>query len=171
MKLFIILAETGFSFSLIFLPILLGLLRAQMNGGKKIDEIWFCYIVIGIGIQGLVTGMVQILNPQFVVNDVHWPYSPFLLELGLANFSYGILGILSPWLSRGWQAATATGYALFLFFTGLGHLIDMMWQGVQPGNAGPFLYSDLGVALALFILLAMQNVTLSKGDVSNTPDE
>jgi hypothetical protein len=157
---FIEFAETGFSFSLIFLPLGLGLLHTKLKGGKKTNTIYLYYIIIGVGMQGLVTGIMQILHPSFVANYVQWPYSPFLLELGLANLSYGILGILSPWLSRGWQTATAVGYALFLLFTGSGHLIDLIKHGSHPGNSGAFLYSDLGVALALLSLVILQHKTL-----------
>jgi len=148
--------EIYFTFMLIFFPILLGFIHAYFKGEKKTDWILLYYIFIGVGVQAFLSGIYQILKPYVVVDYVQWPYSPFLLEVGAANISYGILGLASPWLSKGWQRATAIGYSLFLLITGSEHLIDRIINGVNAGNSGGFVYADFGVSIALFVLLAMQ---------------
>lgn len=160
------LADTTFSLLLIFLPLILGFLHAFLTRGKKIETILLYYIFIGIGIQGLASGIMQTFYSNSVTQYVHWPFSPFMLELGLANISYGILGILSPWMSRGWQTATAFGYALFLSFTGMRHVIEVLEKGTNSGNSGAFMYVDIILSFIFFVLL----VLIYKVDkVINTP--
>lgn len=147
-------AEIILSFIFIFLPLLLGLIHALVKDRKRKIEIILCYyVVISIGIQGLLTGVVEIAQPQLVVDYVKVPYSPFLLELGMANLSFGILGILAIWFDKGWRAATAAGYGLFLLFTGIGHIIHIVQKGITPADMGGFLCFDLLASAILFILL------------------
>ena len=150
------LADAIFSFLLIFLPFILGFSHAIFKRGKKIDYILLYYIVISVGIQGLVSGIMQTFYSDFVTQYVHWPFSPFMLELGLANISYGILGVLSLRANRGWQTATAFGYALFLLFTGIRHVIEIMEKGVNPGNSGSFMYVDNILPYIFFVLLVLR---------------
>jgi hypothetical protein len=148
--------DTAFSFFLIFFPLILGLLHASFKNGKKTECVLLYYIVIGVGIQGLASGITQTFYSGYVTQYVQWPFSPFILELGLANISYGILGILSPWMSRGWQNATAFGYALFLFFTGMRHTIEIIEKGINAGNSGSFMYVDNILCYIFFALLFLR---------------
>ena len=149
------IADIIFSLLLIFLPLMLGLLHVHCKGGEKVESILIYYIFMGIGIQGLASGIMQTFYSSYVIQYVHWPFSPFMLELGLANISFGILGILSPWMTKGWRSATAFGYALFLFFTGMRHALEILHQGSNPGNSGAFAYVDYIMSCILFILLAL----------------
>lgn len=138
--------EAFISLAFIFLPYILASL-------KKSSDLLNYYLFISVGIQGLLTGYVQMVRPDVVVDHVNWPHSPFLVELGMANAAFGVVGILSVWRDRGWKAASAVGYGLFLLMTGLGHLVDIWQHGLNPGNAGFFLLSDLIVPMILFALL------------------
>ena len=145
--------EAFLTLTYIFLPCILGYLHTFIKGDKVAANVFLgYYIFIAVGLQGLLTGYWQIAKPEFVVDYVQWPYSPFLLELGMANIAFGVLGIFSLWRGQGWQAAAATGYGLFLFLTGIGHLLDILHHGPTPGSAGSFLFGDLLVPLILFLL-------------------
>lgn len=163
------MADQVFSFLLITLPLMLGFLHATFKGGKKVEYILLYYIVIGIGIQGIASGIMQTFYSNAVTQYVHWPFSPFMLELGLANISYGILGILSPLMTRGWQTATTFGYALFLCFTGMRHIIEIAEKGVNPGNSGSFMYVDIILCLIFFILLILQYKENVSTEISPMP--
>jgi hypothetical protein len=152
--------EVGEAFYLCLLmifPLILGFIHAYVKKASKLEMVWFYYLGIGVGIQGVVTGIVQIVYPNFVGHYLQWPSSPYLLELGLANLSYGILGVLSPWMRMGWQMAAAMGYGLFLLLTGIAYLIEIAKQGANSGNAGSFLYTDLLIPLVLFVILGLIN--------------
>ena len=150
-------ADICYTFFMIFFPLIFGFIHAKVKKRKIVDLLLLYYIFIGVGIQGILTGLIQMLHPRFVAEYVQWSLSSFLFELGLANLSYGILGIVSPWMSKGWQKATAIGYGSFLFLTGVGHLIDIIQYGTTFGNARLFLYLDLLIPIILFILLILQS--------------
>ncbi len=150
--------EAGISLVYIFLPLVLGLVHGRIKANHPFQYFLPYYLFISVGIQGLVTAFVQIVKPEIVVEYVQWPYSRFLLELGMANAAFGVIGILSVWMDNGWKFATATGYGLFLLFTGVGHLVHIQQQGINPGDAAGFLFSDLLVPLILFTLVARRTV-------------
>ena len=152
---FIPVADDIFSLLLIFLPLILGNLHASVTGKNRIETLLLYYILIGVGIQALASGITQTFFSNSVFQYVQWPFSPFMLELGLANISYGILGLLCPWMDKGWQKATAFGYASFLLFTGTRHAVEIYNSGVNYGNSGAFAYVDYIMSAILFFLLAL----------------
>lgn len=149
------LTDIIIAYSFIFLPLILGVAHARRKDRPRKEMLLVYYLFISVGIQGLFTGIFQIAFPDNVVDFLQWPYSPFLDELGLANISFGVLGILSLWQDKGWKSATAIGYGLFLFMTGLYHLIEIFHTGMEPAHMGGFLVSDLLVPVALFILVGL----------------
>lgn len=155
-------ADVVVSLTYIFLPLILGFVHAKMKRRSIADILLSYYLFISVGIQGLVTGIAESTHPEIVTAYVHLPFSPFLLELGMANASYGVLGILSPWRSMGWKGATALGYGLFLLISGTAHCINMMHQGSLPENSGAFLWCDLIIPLVLLILWRGQSTKNKK---------
>ncbi len=121
-------------------------------GSRLKENLLFYYVLIGVVVQGLVTAGLQILDPNLVISYVQWPYSPFLYELGMANLSFGILGLLSLWKNTDWKKSAAFGYGLFLLITGIGHIVQITLQGITPGDFGGFLFSDLLVGIILVAL-------------------
>lgn len=154
----------GITFFLLYiiLPLVLGWLHIISSKGVKtakrsVNIFLGYYVVIGVGIQGLVSAVYQLFFPKIVASYVGWPYSPFLLEVGMANLSYGILGIVSIWFREGWRTATAVGYAIFLICAAIGHIVSIVTTGNWSlGNAGPTLWIDILLPIALFILLILR---------------
>jgi len=153
-------AEVGISVGYIILPFVLGYAHALIKGGGKWDMIFLYYLFVGVGVQGIVTGIAQIAIPETISENLEWANSPFLLELGMANISFGAVGIVGPWINRGWSTAAAVAYSLFLTITGLGHLVELLQYGPSPGNSGGFLYSDLLVPVftLAFMMLSRKQV-------------
>jgi len=148
------LGEMMISFFYLFSPFALALICKGLIKERLFSDLLFSsFLFIGVGIQGVLTGIIQIAAPEIVVSYVDWPLSPFILELGMANLSYGILGIISPWLDPGWKNATGIGYSLFLIFTGVGHVIDIFSNGPSSGNFGGFLFTDLLIPIIIFALI------------------
>jgi hypothetical protein len=156
--------EAIVAFAYIFLPLALGLVHTyfKKEKAKKVSIFLAYYLFIGVGIQGVLTGILQMNKPDIVVSFVQWPYSPFLIELGMANLALGLLGIVSIWLDSSWKLAASVAYGLFLLFTGVGHVINISFKGSHPGDNGAFLWSDLFVPVALFLLIALQRCQLTK---------
>jgi len=153
-----ILLDFIIAFLYVFLPLILGFFHTRRVAvrNQKNDIILLYYLVISVGIQGISTGLWQVLNPLLVAEFLQWLISPFLLELGMANIAFGILGIVCPWMDRGWRTATAIGFGAFLLLTGILHVVRLMQYGYSYGDGGGFLLSDI---LIPFILLALVILT------------
>lgn len=147
-----IAGEAFVALAFIFLPLLLGKLHASYTNQSWIKLTLRYYLIIAVGLQGCLTGIIQIFSPELVVDYVKWPDSPFLKELGMANLAFGLVGFIGVWQSEGWKNAALAGYLLFLFFTGLGHLIGLVREGYTPGHFGFFLLSDLFIPIIAFYL-------------------
>ena len=61
--------EAMIAFVFIFLPLILGLVHAHLSKRKtkKVDLLLCYYLFISVGIQGIVTGILQINKPDMVV--------------------------------------------------------------------------------------------------------
>jgi hypothetical protein len=143
------------SLALIYL-LLPGILAYFHKVKKKVSNINITlvyYLFITVGIQGLNYSLGQIFYPTMVSKFLGWPQSPFLLEVGMANLSFAILGLLSPWMERGWQMATGVGYSLFLLFTGIVHIFRISQYGISYGDIGGFFAIDLLLPFIIFTLI------------------
>ena len=123
----------------------------------RVEVYLLFYVVISIGLQGLLAGVWQICASYKSPPYAGWPYNPFLFELGMLNLAFGVLGILSIWYKEQWRSATALGYAVFLFLNGLGHLINMPFVHQMDGNRSCVtLWTDILLAITFFILLIIR---------------
>jgi hypothetical protein len=142
----------------VFLPAAIGGVHLAFKKGLQLREkakiFLNYYVFISVGLQGLIAGSSQLFFATNVASYVQWPYSPFLLELGMANLAFGMLGVLSWWIKGSWRLAAACGYGVFLIFAAIGHLYDALFNGnLSMGNLGPQLWSDILVPAAIFGLM------------------
>ena len=104
-------------------------------------------------------GLAQIVSPEIVAQSVGWPNSPFLREVGFANISYGILGILSIKYRSFW-APTIIAYAVFMWGAAISHIHNIQQTGnLASGNAGTVLYLDILMPIIFILLLFTYNKT------------
>lgn len=114
--------------------------------------LWF--LGIGIGIGSIFNGLLQVFNPQMVAQLVGWPNTPFLREVGFANISYGVLGLLSIRYRSFW-IPTIIAFTVFMWGAAAGHIYNIQQTGnLATGNAGAVLYLDILMPI-LFIVLLM----------------
>ncbi|MCC7550777.1 MAG: hypothetical protein KO316_04625 [Methanobacterium sp.] len=128
-----------------------------LNRVTEVLLLW--YLGVGIGIGSIFSGLTQVLDPQMVAQSVGWPNTPFLREVGFANISYGILGILSIKYRNFW-APTIIAYAVFMWGAALGHIYNLQQTGnLAAGNIGTVLYLDILMPILFIILLAAYHKT------------
>jgi len=152
-----------FHILLIILPPLLAV--ADINGAKtpltfkeKLDIFLLYYLVIGVGVQGVVAGYKQMMRGEESAAYLGWTYSPFVKELGYMNLSFGILGISCYFITGTWWEAVGIGYSIFLLFAAYNHLIDAFAnQNFSLGNIGPTLWSDILLPGAIIGLIFLRN--------------
>lgn len=142
----------------VFLPLIIGgihlCFKKECPWPTRAKIMLSYYTLISVGLQGVIVGSMQLFNAEQVAHYVRWPYSPFLLLLGVANLVFGLLGLSAWWIKGTWRAAAAAGFGLFLLFSAFLHLYDAFFhRNWSVGNLGPALWSSLLVPVALFGLL------------------
>ncbi|MGZ7118318.1 MAG: DUF6790 family protein [Methanobacterium sp.] len=120
---------------------------------------WFLFIMVGIG--SIWAFMGHVFLADAIAATIGWPAgSPFQYEVGIANLSYGILGILCLKFRDNFWTATVIAISVFYFGAAYGHVINMMQTGnMTPGNAGFALYIDIIIPIILICLLIAYNLT------------
>lgn len=127
--------------------------------------IWF--LGVGIGVGSIFSGFTQIFAPEMVAQSVGWPNTPFLMEVGFANLSYGILGVLAIRYRSFW-APTIIAYAVFMWGAAMGHIYNIQQTGnLNAGNAGAVLYLDILMPLLFIILLVAYHRTLNVAETKS----
>jgi hypothetical protein len=148
------------------LHLFLGKKPKSLNRITELVLLW--YLGVGIGVGSLFSGLVQVLSPEMVVQSTGWAYSPFLREVGFANISYGILGLLAVRFRNFW-APTIIAYAVFMWGAAAGHIYEIQQTtNLSAGNAGPVLYLDILIPLFLIILLLIYHKTLKNSTGSDS---
>jgi uncharacterized protein DUF6790 len=112
-------------------------------------------LVFLVGVPGIVGATGHIFNADQVAESIGWPKgSPFQYEVGVANLSYGILGIMCSWVDGDFWTATVIGFSVFLWGAAIGHIREMVKEkNFNPGNAGVVFYMDLLIPAFLYVLL------------------
>jgi len=132
----------------------------SLNRITELLLLW--YLGVGIGVGSLFSGLVQVISPEIVAQSTGWGYSPFLREVGFANISYGILGLLAVRFRNFWAPAIIA-YAVFMWGAAAGHIYEIQQNAnLSVGNAGTVLYLDILMPLFLIILLLVYQKTLKK---------
>jgi hypothetical protein len=139
-----------------------------LNRVTEVLLIWF--LGFGIGIGSLFSGLTQIIAPEMVAQSVGWPNTPFLQEVGFANISYAILGLISIRYRSFW-APTVIAYTIFMWGAALGHMFSIQQTGnLSAGNAGAVLYLDILMPLLFIILLVIYHKTMQINNDDSKPD-
>ncbi len=125
--------------------------------GPRIAEIFLVYILFfNVGVMALLAFYVHLFNAEATARQIGWAAgSPFQSEIGMANLSYGVLGVLSVWLRGKFWVATILGFSILVVGAFSVHMIQWQHGDVAPLNIGVFVwFNDLIIPIILLSLLA-----------------
>lgn len=106
-----------------------------------------------VGVQCFVTGSGHLFFPDPIASSIGLQKSPFQWEVGLANISYGVLGVMSGSFGSAWWLAAIIAFSIFYLGAAVGHVREMVTEkNFLPGNAGFIFYYDVIVPIYLFAL-------------------
>lgn len=125
--------------------------------GPKFVEVFLGYIIFfSMGIMSLFAAYGHVFMGPEIAKLIGWqPGSPFQFEIGMANLSYGVLGVLALWVKgRFWDAAVI-GWSVLLLGCFLGHVINYYADNnAAPLNIGPYIwFYDLFLPILLLGML------------------
>jgi len=148
---------TYFPAILLALAVLTAAADTRLSGRTPTDSLlrWLLFCSVGLGSLWGFVG--HAFFAQRVAESIGWKTSPFQFEVAVANLGFGVLGVLCPWRSRGFQAATVIGISCFGFGAAFGHARQMIVaHNFAPNNAGVIFWTDMLVPLALLVLLCIR---------------
>lgn len=110
-----------------------------------------------VGIQGFIYASGHMFFPDPVADSIGWPKgSPFQWEVGLANLSYGVLGVFASTRGSDWALATVVAFSIFYLGAAIGHVKDIVAKkNYASGNAGGVLVVDVLIPVLLIALYAL----------------
>lgn len=114
------------------------------------------FLVIAVGLQGILVGHLEIFYSSLVADYIGQPNSHFLVQVGKAHTAFGVIGVLCFWFQGGWRSATAVGYSLFLLMLSLEHVRNWLFNPSILKTLKIALMSDFIVAVCLIVLLILR---------------
>jgi Family of unknown function (DUF6790) len=123
--------------------------------GSSLSEELFRWVsLLAVGFVGLYTGVSHIFFSQTAAAEIGWQTSPFQFEVGMADLTIGVLGVLAFRAGLGFRAAATIAATIFFGGDAIGHVRQMVIaHNFAPGNAGPWFWTDILVPIVLITCL------------------
>jgi hypothetical protein len=159
-------------FQLIFLilalvaaSIHLGFSSSSRSSGAAIARTCLLYLLfVYVGLMGLLTAYAHVFRPVQTSASIGWSTSPYEYEVGMADLTVGVLGILCLWLRGNFWLATAIANAVWLLGDAVGHIRQMeLNNNHAANNSGIFLLVEIVAPLAILSLAFYHHVSAADG--------
>src|SRR5271155_1066091 len=130
----------------------------RRSSGAAIAGTYLIYLLfIYVGLMGLLTAYAHVFRSVQTSASIGWAPSPFEYEVGMADLTVGVLGVLCLWLRGYFWLATAIANAVWLLGDAVGHIRQMvLYNNHAANNSGIFLYAEIITPL-LILFLALYN--------------
>jgi hypothetical protein len=99
-------------------------------------------LLLSVGFENVWFGFFHMFFPEMASSTIGWKPSPFEFEIGAADFSLGVIAIVSFWRSLDFKAAVVL--YVTLFYAGVTSI--HVYEAVAAGNFAP---NNFGLLLLL----------------------
>jgi hypothetical protein len=132
----------------------IALSRQRRSSGVAMAETCLLYLfVIYVGAMGLLTAYAHVFRPIQTSASIGWSTSPYEYEVGMADLTIGVLGVLCAWFRGNFWLATAVANAVWLLGDAVGHVRQVVENNNHAeNNSGIFLYLEFMVPLVILAL-------------------
>jgi hypothetical protein len=126
----------------------------RRSSRTAIVETYLIYLfVIYVGLMGVLTAYFHVFAPERASASIGWAMSPFEYEVGMADLTVGVLGVLCVWFRGNFWLATAIANAVWLLGDAVGHVRQLLFYNDHaPNNSGIFLYAEILTPLLILAL-------------------
>src|SRR6204780_4651459 len=101
----------------------LGVSSSRRSNRAAIAATYLLYLlVIYVGMMGLLTAYAHVFRPMQTSASIGWSTSPYEYEVGMADLTMGVLGVLCVWFRGNFWLATAIGNAVWFLGDAVGHV-------------------------------------------------
>src|SRR5271155_5226270 len=136
----------------------LGLSSSRRSSRAAIAATYLLYmLVIYVGLMGLLTAYAHVFRSAQTSASIGWSTSPYEYEVGMADLTVGVLGVLCLWIRGNFWLATAIANAVWLLGDAVGHIRQLvLYNDHAANNSGIFLGAEIITPLVI-LYLALQN--------------
>ncbi|HXE12939.1 MAG TPA: DUF6790 family protein [Bryobacteraceae bacterium] len=122
--------------------------------GAAIAGTYLIYLFfIYVGLMGLLSAYAHVFRPAQTSASIGWLPSPYEYEVGMADLTVGVLGILCVWFRGNFWLATAIANAVWLLGDAVGHIRQVLVANNHaPNNSGIFLVAEIITPLVILFL-------------------
>jgi hypothetical protein len=126
----------------------------RRSSPKSIAETYLIYFFfLYVGVMGLLTAYAHVLRPIQTSASIGWVTSPYEYEVGMADLTVGVLGVLCLWIRGNFWLATAIANAVWLLGDAIGHIRQLTINNNHaPNNSGIFLVAEIITPLVILFL-------------------
>lgn len=125
------------------------------------------FLFIYVGLMGLLTTYAHVFRPAQTSASIGWLPSPYEYEVGMADLTVGVLGVLCLWFRGNFWLATAIANAVWLLGDALGHIRQMMlFNNHATNNSGIFLVAEIVTPLVILYLALYHEYAASNRDTN-----
>jgi uncharacterized membrane protein len=111
-------------------------------------------LFIYVGLMGLFTAYYHVFRPIQASASIGWAPSPYEYEVGMADLTVGVLGVLCLAFRDNFWLATTIANAVWFIGDAIGHIRQMMlFNNHAEYNAGIFLAFEFAVPVAMLGLV------------------
>src|SRR5271156_1656626 len=140
--------------------------RQRRSGVGAIVSTYLLYLLfIYVGLMGLFTAYYHVFRPIEASASIGWATSPYEYEVGMADLTVGVLGVLCLVFRGEFWLATAIADAVWLLGDAVGHIREMVVHNNHAEyNAGKVLAFELAMpVLILGLALYYRRATRDQG--------
>jgi len=102
---------------------------------------------------GLLSAYAHVFRPVQTSASIGWSTSPYEYEVGMADLTVGVLGVLYLKFRGDFWLATAIAHAVWLLGDAVGHIRQMtLYNDHAPNNSGTFLVAEIVMPLVILVL-------------------
>ena len=134
----------------------IALSRQRRRSTPAIVETYLLHaLLIYVGLMGVLTAYAHVFRPLQTSASIGWLTSPYEYEVGMADLTVGVLGVLCLWIRGNFWLATAIANAVWLWGDAIGHVRQIVINhNHAENNSGAFLVAEFLMPLLILALAA-----------------
>src|ERR1700734_395966 len=128
--------------------------RDSRSSKASIAGTYLLYLLfIYVGLMGLLTAYAHVFRPLQTSASIGWSTSPYEYEVGMADLTVGVLGVLCLWIRGNFWLATAIANAVWLLGDAIGHIRQIVLNSNHAANnSGIFLITEITMPFVILLL-------------------
>jgi hypothetical protein len=126
----------------------------RRRSGAAIAGTYLLYLLFFyVGLMGLLTAYAHVFRPAQTSASIGWSTSPYEYEVGMADLTVGVLGVLCIKFRGDFWLATAIANAVWLLGDAVGHIRQMtLYNNHASNNSGIFLVTEIMTPIVILAL-------------------